>query len=82
MKSYDNSKNTFTVNFSRGDQQCDPAGKFQTLDEAILFAQKEAASWAGHPDFKGGLFEVWEHGTPESQYGNDHFRDSVYPVLR
>jgi len=74
-----NSDNTFTVNFRRGEQECEPAGTFSSLDQAVEFAKKEAASYAFHPDFRGGFFDVWEHGTPYSSFGEDHFcHESIF----
>jgi hypothetical protein len=59
--------NTFSVNFSRGEQVCEPAETFSNLGEAVAFAKREAASYKSHPDFVGGFFEVWEKGTLESK---------------
>jgi hypothetical protein len=74
-----NDDNTFTVNFRRGEQECEPTGTFSSLEQAIKFAKKEAADYAFHPDFRGGFFDVWEHGTPDSFFGEDHFQhDSIF----
>ena len=74
--------NTFSVNFSRGEQVCESAGTFSNLKEAVSFAKREAKSYKGHPDFIGGFFEVWEHGSPESRYGEDHFMHDAIFVSR
>jgi hypothetical protein len=71
-------KNAFIVNFSRGEQNCEPAGTFSSLEEAVDFAKGEAQCFKGHPDFRGGFFEVWEHGDPDE----GHFRHESIFVAR
>ena len=48
-------KNTYTVNFVRNDQVCDPIEEHTASNKlvAIKSARKEAKSWRGHVDFKG-----------------------------
>jgi len=76
----DDSDNTFSVNFSRGDQIAEAAATFTTLSQAVEFAVNEAKSYADHVDFKNGVFEVWKHTTSYSSFGEDHLLFAAYPV--
>ena len=60
-------KNTYTVNFVRNDQVCDPIEEHTASNKlgAIKSARKEAKSWRGHVDFKGGSFQVWSQTQDE-----------------
>ena len=53
---------TYTIQFTRKNQ--DPTvweEDFASKDEAVAIADKESTDWAGHVDFTGGQFRVWEH---------------------
>jgi hypothetical protein len=59
-------KTKFTINFTRGEQVAGDCCQPSSLEDALYCLKIEQRFYKGHPDFKGGNFELWVHHDDES----------------